>query len=88
MSNYTWSPTTGYIDNANVTRLARKHGLHGIDELRRRSVADPGWYWNAVLEDLGIEFSAVVGGMPLHEFAPLVIERTHLVKELARCRYP
>ena len=57
MSNYTWSPTTGYIDNANVTRLARKHGLHGIDELRRRSVADPGWYWNAVLEDLGIEFS-------------------------------
>ena len=57
MSNYTWSPTTAYIDNANVTRLARKHGLHGIDELRRRSVADPGWYWNAVLEDLGIEFS-------------------------------
>jgi acetyl-CoA synthetase len=57
MSDYRWLPTPDYVDNANVTRLARKHGLAGIDELRARSVADPAWYWNAVLDDLGIAFS-------------------------------
>lgn len=57
MSDYIWLPTTDYIDNANVTRLAHKHGLRDITELRERSVADPAWYWSAVLDDLGIEFA-------------------------------
>mgnify|MGYP003606868517 CR=1 FL=1 len=57
MSTYEWVPTADYIENANVTRLARKHGLAGIEELRARSVADPAWYWAAVLDDLGIEFT-------------------------------
>ena len=57
MSDYTWLPTDEYLDNANVTRLAHKHGLRDITELRERSVADPAWYWNAVLNDLGIEFT-------------------------------
>ena len=57
MSDYRWLPTTDYIENANVTRLARAHGLNDIDELRARSVADPAWYWGAVLDDLGIEFA-------------------------------
>ncbi|SPM34828.1 Acyl-coenzyme A synthetase/AMP-(fatty) acid ligase, partial [Mycobacterium rhizamassiliense] len=54
---YRWLPSPDYVDNANVTRLARRHGLAGIDELRARSVADPVWYWNAVLDDLGITFA-------------------------------
>ena len=57
MTGYRWLPTTDYIENANVTRLARAHGLNNIDELRARSVADPAWYWGAVLDDLGIEFA-------------------------------
>ena len=57
MSDYRWVPTPDYIENANVTRLARAHGVDGIDGLRSRSVSDPAWYWNAVLNDLGIEFS-------------------------------
>lgn len=57
MSDYVWLPTPEYIDNANVTRLAHRHGLRDIAELRERSVADPAWYWNAVLDDLGIEFA-------------------------------
>ncbi len=56
MSSYIWFPTTDYVDNANVSRLAHKHGLRDITELRERSVADPAWYWNAVLDDLGITF--------------------------------
>ncbi|MGW0025378.1 AMP-binding protein [Rhodococcus sp. NPDC003383] len=56
MSDYTWIPTTDYVDNANVTRLARAHGLGGLDELRARSVADVRWYWDAVVRDLELPF--------------------------------
>ncbi|WP_009475551.1 AMP-binding protein [Rhodococcus sp. JVH1] len=56
MSDYTWHPTDEYVENANVTRLARAHGLSGLDELRARSVADVRWYWDAVVRDLGLPF--------------------------------
>ncbi|MDJ0415837.1 AMP-binding protein [Rhodococcus opacus] len=62
MSDYTWRPTDEYVENANVTRLARAHGLSGLGELRARSVADVRWYWDAVVRDLGLPFQA-----PYHE---------------------
>ncbi|MFC9836414.1 AMP-binding protein [Rhodococcus sp. NPDC127530] len=62
MSDYTWHPTDDYVENANVTRLARAHGLAGLGELRARSVADVRWYWDAVVRDLGLPFQA-----PYHE---------------------
>ncbi|MGW5145824.1 AMP-binding protein [Rhodococcus koreensis] len=56
MSDYTWRPTDEYVENANVTRLARAHGLSGLGELRALSVADVRWYWDAVVRDLGLPF--------------------------------
>ncbi|HZN81477.1 MAG TPA: AMP-binding protein, partial [Mycobacterium sp.] len=56
MTSYQWNPTPDYIEGANVTRLARAHGLAGIDELRARSVEDTPWYWDAVATDLGLRF--------------------------------
>jgi acetyl-CoA synthetase len=56
VTGYQWNPTADYIENANVTRLARAHGLAGIDELRTRSVADTAWYWDAAATDLGLRF--------------------------------
>jgi acetyl-CoA synthetase len=53
---YTWTPTEDYVEHANVTRLARAHGLGSIAELRKASVADIGWYWDAVVKDLGLPF--------------------------------
>ncbi|GAB3002835.1 AMP-binding protein [Amycolatopsis acidiphila] len=53
---YTWVPTEDYIENANVTRLARAHGLDSLAGLRARSVADIEWYWDAVVRDLGLPF--------------------------------
>ena len=53
---YTWVPTDDYVENANVTRLARAHGAASLAELRKRSVQDIGWYWDAVLRDLGLPF--------------------------------
>src|SRR3989454_5094652 len=57
MAEIAWRPTPGYVDNANVTRLMRAHGIDSIDELRRRSVEDMEWFWDAVVKDLGIEFT-------------------------------
>jgi acetyl-CoA synthetase len=57
MSRYAWEPTAGYVENANVTRLMRAHGIADIDEMRARSVADIGWYWDEVVKDLGIPFA-------------------------------
>jgi len=56
VTSYQWNPTTDYIEGANVTRLARAHGLAGIDELRARSVQDTAWYWDAAATDLGLRF--------------------------------
>jgi acetyl-CoA synthetase len=57
MAEIAWTPTPQYVENANVTRLMRAHGVGSIDELRRRSVEDMEWFWDAVVKDLGIEFT-------------------------------
>jgi acetyl-CoA synthetase len=56
MSDLAWEPTPEYVERANVTRLMRAHGIDSIDELRRRSVEDVEWYWDAAVRDLGLEF--------------------------------
>lgn len=38
-----WRPTAEYIERARITRLMRAHGITSLDELQRRSVADPEW---------------------------------------------
>ena len=57
MSDHVWIPTQDVIERANVTRLARAHGLADFDALRDRSLKDIEWFWDAVVKDLGIEFS-------------------------------
>jgi acetyl-CoA synthetase len=57
MSDFIWEPTPDYIENANVTRLMRKHGIDDFHQLVKRSQDDIEWYWNAAIEDLGIHFS-------------------------------
>lgn len=53
---YTWTPTEDYVDNANVTWLARSHGVGSLAELRKRAVDDVEWYWDAVVRDLSLPF--------------------------------
>ena len=53
---YTWHPSRDYLDRSNVARLMRTLGVTTADELRVRSVADIGAFWDAVVHDLGIEF--------------------------------
>ena len=57
MTDLAWEPSAEYVQRANVTRLMRAHGIRSIGELRERSVADVEWFWNAVVEDLGLDFA-------------------------------
>src|SRR5688572_6453386 len=51
-----WRPTREYIDNSRLKAFIDRHGLRDYDDLFRRSVADPEWFWPAVLDDLGVAF--------------------------------
>jgi acetyl-CoA synthetase len=51
-----WRPDEPTLARANVVRLMRRHGLASYRELLTRSVEEPGWFWPAVIEDLGLEF--------------------------------
>jgi acetyl-CoA synthetase len=56
-SEFVWEPTAEQVEQANVTRLARRLGCGDYHELHRLSIDDPERFWTAVVEDLGIEFS-------------------------------
>lgn len=56
MSDFVWEPTPEHIERAAVTRLMRKHGIGTYEELVRRSSDAVEWFWEAVIEDLGIHF--------------------------------
>jgi acetyl-CoA synthetase len=51
-----WRPTPEVIERARITRLMRSLGVTTLEELQRRSVDDPEWYWNGVMKDLGLRW--------------------------------
>src|SRR5437870_4884421 len=51
-----WRPTPDVAERSRIGRFMRAHGLASLAELQRRSVADPEWYWPAVVADLGIRW--------------------------------
>jgi acetyl-CoA synthetase len=56
-TKYIWEPDEAARARANVVRLMNRHGIGDYWELVRRSQEDPEWFWPAVIEDLGLEFS-------------------------------
>jgi acetyl-CoA synthetase len=51
-----WRPTPEIIERARITRLMRSLGVSTLEELQRRSVDDPEWYWRGVIDDLGLRW--------------------------------
>jgi acetyl-CoA synthetase len=51
-----WTPTPEVVEGANTTRFAQAHGLAGHEELLRRSIDDPEWFWDAVVRWLDLGF--------------------------------
>ncbi len=51
-----WRPTPERIERARLTKFMRAHGIATLEDLQRRSVEDPEWYWDAVSKDLGFRW--------------------------------
>ncbi|MGH3440801.1 MAG: AMP-binding protein [Nitriliruptorales bacterium] len=51
-----WEPSPAQVEASSIKRLMDRVGAGSIDELRERSVADPAWFWDEVVADLGIPF--------------------------------
>jgi acetyl-CoA synthetase len=56
MSEIIWRPYGDYLNKSNIARFMKKHEIIGYDELIERSVEDTSWFWDAALDDLGIEW--------------------------------
>src|ERR687886_328241 len=52
-----WRPSDDVLNHANVVRLMRRHAIDDYWALVRRSQEDPEWFWPAVVDDMGLEFS-------------------------------
>jgi acetyl-CoA synthetase len=52
-----WRPDPDIARDTNVGRFMAAHEMASFDELLRRSVAEPEWFWDAVVEFLGLPFA-------------------------------
>jgi acetyl-CoA synthetase len=55
VTEYVWQP--GDPGATNVGRFMAEHGVGSLAELQRRSVEDPAWFWDAVVQFLALPFS-------------------------------
>ena len=51
-----WTPDPDIIADSNLQAFMDRHGIDDYDALMERSTDDLAWFWEAVLEDLDIEF--------------------------------
>jgi acetyl-CoA synthetase len=55
-NEFAWHPTPDWIERSRVKSFMDAHGIPTYEALLRKSIDEPSWFWNAVLEELGIEF--------------------------------
>jgi len=51
-----WYPPEAVIQRSRLKRFMDRHGLATLDDVMARSTREIAWFWDAVFEDLGIEF--------------------------------
>ncbi|WP_103029069.1 AMP-binding protein [Salinibacter altiplanensis] len=51
-----WTPDPDVVADTNLRQFMDRHDLADLPALRTRAAADAAWFWEAVLDDLGIEF--------------------------------
>ena len=57
MAPFVWHPPANLVEHANITRFMRAQGFSDVGAFIRRTIEDQEWFWEAVVKDLGIEFS-------------------------------
>ncbi len=51
-----WRPNPQWVAESNLAAFMTRHNIADYDTLLRRANDDIAWFWNATLDDLGIEF--------------------------------
>ena len=52
-----WHPRRVVADRSRAMQFARTHGIDSHDELARRAIAEPAWFWGAVCDELGVTWT-------------------------------
>ena len=52
-----WKPTPELLTDSNVGRFMTLHGFTDFEDLRRRSIDEPEWFWDAFVAFVNIPFS-------------------------------
>jgi acetyl-CoA synthetase len=56
-SGIIWRPTPEHVERSRLGRFMKTQGIATLEQLQQRSVADPEWYWDAVVRDLGVRWT-------------------------------
>ncbi len=56
MFEIAWAPDQPTADATNTARFMRDHGIASYADLVKRSSVDPEWFWDAVVDFLGLPF--------------------------------
>ncbi|MFB8775744.1 AMP-binding protein [Streptomyces broussonetiae] len=55
MNDHAWYPPPELVEHSNITAFCRRYGVDGGHRaLQARSAADPAWFWERAVVDLGI----------------------------------
>jgi acetyl-CoA synthetase len=52
-----WSPTTEQAHESRLWGFMQRHGIDTYPELCEKAAAEPAWFWDALVKDLGIVWS-------------------------------
>jgi acetyl-CoA synthetase len=53
---FVWRPSADLIAQSRLRQFMDRHGIDSLEDLQRRSTEDIDWFWNAIIQELGIEF--------------------------------
>jgi acetyl-CoA synthetase len=55
-ASYVWTPTPEQAERTNVGQFMKRHGISDYADLIRRSTKEIEWFWQAIVNDLPIDF--------------------------------
>ena len=54
MDDFAFEPAPGQLEDSNIFRFMKGHGIQSLEKLSERAARDPAWFWEAVSQDAGI----------------------------------
>jgi acetyl-CoA synthetase len=56
-----WRPSPAYLQRSRLARFLAATGCDDLEALQARAVADPAWFWQAAVADIGVKFDPEPG---------------------------